>query len=347
MEVLKLKKLMIALLLVSMVLAGCSAGAEESDSDAIKEQVSYVKVSKPIKSSFEETTMLPGTLVPKNEGIITAKVSGVIEGVHAELGDMVDANEVLCEIEPESYTNIHNKAKLAFENIQTSYDRMKELYENEAVSKSSYEEIETKYHSLKEDYELAKLNLANSKIKSPIRGIISSKEVLIGQAASPGMELFRVVDISELYVETGVTEKDISHIKEGQEANILTETGDAIKGTLQIIGPVPDLQTGTYPIKILVKNEENQLKAGMFVNVEIIKNKKENVLAIDKSAVLNEDGIYFVYVTKGNVASKRQIETGLSNENYIEVVSGVEPDEDVVISGQDKLREGSKVQLGE
>lgn len=341
-----MKKLLAILLISSLALVGCSKEAD-TNADTINEQVTYVQTEKPANKMFEEKIILPGTLVPKEEGIITAKISGVIENVYADLGDMVSKDDILCEIEPEIYANIYNKAKIGYENMTTTYNRMKELYANEAISKADYEAIESQYHSVKEDYELAKLNLEYSRIKSPIAGMISSKDVLIGQGASTGFELFRVVDISELYVETGITEKEINKIKESQPVNIKTESGEIYKGLVKIIGPVPDSQTGTYPIKVLVENNNNELKAGMFVDIEIIIDTKENAMSINKNAIINEDGIDYVFIVKDGKAHKKEIQIGISDEDNVEVISGIDNNEDVVVVGQNKLRDKSKIEIGE
>ncbi len=343
-----MKKLIVALLMLSLIVSGCSNPTDaEADEDGTKEQLLYVKTAKPYHKTFNEKILLPGTLTPKEEGIITAKVSGVIENIYSELGDMVTTKDILCDIEPEVFENTYNKAKLAYDSISTQYNRMVELYKNDAISKSSYEEIETQYHSLKEDYELAKLNLQYSRIKSPINGMISEKNVLVGQGASPGMELFRVVNISQLYVDTGITEKDIEKIKEGQKVNIITSGEAVFQGQVEIIGPVPDPQTGTYPIKVLVDNTKKELKAGMFVDIEIIISTNENALAIDRKAIINEDGMDYVFVVKDGIAHKKNISIGITDDDSSEIIDGLTGDDVVVTVGQNKLRDQSQVEIGE
>lgn len=343
-----MKKLIVVLLMLSLVISGCSkAEGADADGSAEKEQVQYVKVAKPYNKSFSEKVLLPGTLSPREEGVITAKVSGVIENIYSELGDMVTSNDILCDIEPEVFETTYNKEKLGYENISTQYNRMVELYKNDAISKSSFEEIETKYHSSKEDYELAKLNLQHSRIKSPINGMISEKNVLVGQGASPGMELFRVVDISQLYVDTGITEKDIEKVKTGQQVNIITSSEGVFQGKVEVIGPVPDSQTGTYPIKVLVDNDEKGLKAGMFVDIEIIVSTNENALAIDKLAIINEDGMDYVFVVEDGIAYKKNVRVGLTDNESAEIIEGLTPNAAIVVARQSKLRDQTPVAIGE
>ena len=338
-----MKKIVTALLLGSLILTGC--GQVEADVEDTQEEVFYVTTEKPEYTTFERKILLPGTLTPKDEGVITSKVSGVIEKVNKDVGDEVKSGQVLCEIEPETYARAYKKAEIALNNMTDTYNRTTELYEKEAVSRSEYESLRTQYDTLKEDYELAKLNLEYSKIKAPISGVISSKEVLIGQGVATGMELFRVVDISELYVETGVSEKDIKSIKEGQNVNIITEDGSLFEGKVHIIGPVPDGNTGAYPIKILIDNRQHILKAGMFVDLEVVYDVKENTMSINKDALIKENDAIFVFTASDKRAYKIEVEIGVTEGNRVEILSGVTEKDEIIISGHHDLNNSAKIKI--
>ncbi len=339
-----MKKIVTVLLLVSLLLSGC--GQAEANEGEIHEEVFYVTTEKPEFHRFERKILLPGTLMPREEGVITAKVSGVIEKINKDVGDEVKSGQVLCEIDPEAYARAFNKAESAFSNMTDTYNRMLELYEKEAVSKSEFETVKTQYDTLKEDFELAKLNVEYSKIKAPISGIVSSKEALIGQGVSTGMELFRVVDTGELYVETGVTERDIKNIKEGQNVNIITEDGSCFEGKVHIIGPVPDVNTGTYPVKVLIDNHEHILKAGMFVDMEVIVDIQENALSVNKNAVIKEYDTSYVFIVLDKVAYKKEVRTGIHDDDRIEILSGITEKDEVIISGNHDLKDSAKVEIG-
>ncbi len=273
----------------------------------------------------------------------------------------------------------YETAKINFANIETNYNNLKKLYESGAVSKSEFDAIQTQYNlakmsldsanealkqanrnynynlkgsqigleTAKNSLSLADENLKNTTIKAPISGIISKKNINIGQNINPGEVLFEVVNISEFYVDTGVSEKDISSIKVGQTAKVRIDSyGDEIfQGTITNVNPVVDEQTKTYPIKIVLPNKDKKLKAGMFANIEIIIDTHENSLAVPKEIVSKENNSYYIYVLNGDVANKQKIEVGYASEKYYEVLSGITETDKIITVGYDTIEDGQKVKI--
>lgn len=264
----------------------------------------------------------------------------------------------------------YETAKIDYENTKKTYDRMKGLYEENAISESDYEKIKGQYdlalsnfnqakrnskysvtsaeialEAAKNDYELAKENLEYTDILASITGVISEKNITMGQSVGVGDVLFTIVDTDNMYAESGVSEKDVARIKVGQKALIEIDALDkkVLEGRVETISPVINEQSKTYPIKVLIKNTDNELKGGMFANVEIIVDTHRDVIAIPKDAVLNEGGKYYVFIEKDGKAEKRIVKLGYSNDDYYEILKGVKKGEKVINSFNDKIEDGSIV----
>ncbi|MFZ5967132.1 MAG: efflux RND transporter periplasmic adaptor subunit [Bacillota bacterium] len=359
-----MKKLLILLLIISLGLAGCgdkkSTMAEEGEAQGKQEQEAvYVKVEPVGTMDFENTLAFPGTMKPKEEVIITAKVNGVVDNVFGDIGKKVQKGDTLCKVDDTIYQIQFHKAsaalnaeKIQYENLEKTYERTKALYESQALSKSDFESIESQFFMAKEmlqatenDYALAQENLSYTNIKSPITGIISEKNVLVGESIGPGSKLFTVVDIEQMYVDAGIAEKDIALIQKGQKVLIKIDAlgGESMEGTVTHVGPVPDSESKTYPVKVLVKNTDQSIMPGMFSSIEIVTEAHAGALSVAKEAVLSENSVQYVYVEKNGKAYRTEVKTGFSNDKHIEITSGLKQGDKIITVGKEKVQDGSAV----
>lgn len=361
-----MKKLLILLLLISIVAAGCDretgAKAEtEKDGKPLPTEITYVKTMKAEPMNFTNKLSLPGVLKPKEEVMISAKASGAVRSLHGELGSSIKKDQLLCKIDDTLFQIQFNKAatalnmeKIKVENAEKTYERMKSLYENQTIAQAEYEEAENQYRMAKEllalaqnDYNLAEENLAYTNIYSPISGTVSMKDVAVGENIGPGKNLFTIVDVSSLYLEAGVSEKDIGLVKVGQRVAMKVDAlkGESPVGKITSIGPVPIEPAKTYPIKVLVDNRNNQLKAGMFATIEIVTENKKEVVGVPKEAVIQENGKSYIFIKQEEKAVKKQVSTGMDIDGYIEISKGIQIGEEIIVVGQEKLVDGAVIEV--
>ncbi|AOT70482.1 efflux RND transporter periplasmic adaptor subunit [Geosporobacter ferrireducens] len=360
-----MKKLLILLLLSSMITAGCNkeTGAKadiEKNEQPVQQEITYVKTIPAESMNFTSKLSLPGVLKPREEVMVSAKASGAVQSLHGEIGSSIKKDQLLCKIDDTLFQLQFNKAatalnmeKIKIENAEKTYQRMKSLYENQAIAQTEYESAENQYLMAKEllelaqnDYDLAKENLAYTNIYAPISGAISMKDVAVGENIGPGKTLFTIVDVSSLYVEAGISEKDIGLIKLGQQVLMKVDAleGQNPTGKITSIGPVPIEPSKTYPIKVLVDNRNNQLKAGMFATIEIVTENKKAAVGVSKEAVIQENGKSYVFVKEEGKAIKKEVSTGMTIDGYIEITGGIQTGEEIIIVGQEKLVDGAAVE---
>lgn len=360
-----MKKLLILLLLSSVITAGCSkdigAKAEtEKNEPLVQQEIAYVKIIPAEPMNFTGKLSLPGVLKPKEEVMVSAKASGAVRSLYGEVGSSVKKDQLLCKIDDTLFQLQFNKAatalnmeKIKVENAEKTYQRMKALYESQAISQTEYEGAESQFRMAKEllalgenDYSLAKENLAYTSIHAPISGVISTKDVAMGENIGPGKSLFTIVDVSSLYVEAGISEKDIGMVKLNQQVMMKIDAleGQIPQGKVTSIGPIPIEPAKTYPIKVLVDNRNHQLKAGMFATIEIVTESKKQVIGVPREAVILENGKQYVFVKKEGKAEKKEVSTGMIMDGFIEIVEGIQIGEEIIVVGQEKLVDGAVVE---
>jgi len=191
------------------------------------------------------------------------------------------------------------------------------------------------------------LNLAYAEIESPIDGVIYQVNVDEGEMINTGQSIVNVMNLSELFVEVEVTAGTVSRIKQGDKAAVKAEIiSQSISGEITNISPSVNPQSKNYLVKVKIANPEGVLKAGMFADVEFETRRSENTVIIPIEAVvnLNTDNPT-AYIVEDGKAVRRDLELGLSSDERVEILSGINEGENVIIRGQNRLEDGAEVEV--
>ena len=186
-------------------------------------------------------------------------------------------------------------------------------------------------------------------INAPLNGIVLEKMVLDGAYIMPGMNLYKIADLSTVWIIADVYEYEVPLVKVGQQVRLTLpySSGEVLHATVSFINPVLDPMTRTVKVRIAVQNPGLLLKPDMFVNVEIMPSSLAR-LVIPRSAVLDSGTRQIVYVEKEpGVYEMRSVTLGLRGENEVEVLKGIKKGERVVTSGNFLLDSESQLQFGQ
>lgn len=194
--------------------------------------------------------------------------------------------------------------------------------------------------------ENAKSALENFKLKSPINGTVSNITTIEGSIAAAQMPPITIIDDSSFILDINLSEKDIKSVAKGQTVTISTSSDlkDNIIGTIESLSPTIDNRTLSYPCKIKLSNSNN-LKLGSFVNVKIITESKKNALSVPRDSIIHDENGYFVFTTDGKTVKKVLVQTGLEDEENIEILSGISESNEVITKGAKYLKEGDKIKV--
>ncbi len=264
---------------------------------------------------------------------------------------------------------------------QSALERVEALYEVGGASQQEYEQAKTGYDLAKQQYEFAKSNYdltvnkilgetektaraglqqaqaaydvarnayENTNVRAEVSGYVGSSSVVVGGMVSAAQPPMTIVDVSEVYASVGLPETVINSITSDQRVNITVSSipDRVFEGTIVGISPSAGLATKTYETKIVINNASGELKGGMFASVRFITETVENAITLPISAVKDDDGEKYVYVIdSSDRAHRKVVQTGASNDESIEITSGLSVGETVVIKGQDFLDEGTLVQI--
>lgn len=184
-----------------------------------------------------------------------------------------------------------------------------------------------------------------SPVETPIDGIVGRIYIDKGTNVSSQTPIALVVNMDTVKALVNISEKYLGRLKKGVEANVKVDAypDEVFVGKVVSIAPIVDLATRTSEVEIRISNKEHQLKPGMFARVNIILEKKENALIVPIKAVLNENSHKFVFVVNGSIARKREVKTGIYQKDFVEIIEGLNVDEDIIIEGNYGLKDGANI----
>lgn len=306
-----------------------------------------VEVAKASNGDISAYYSSTATLEAQDEAMVVSKVRGIVKQLYVEEGDFVDANDVLAELEDEQLELEAQRAKATMDRLLNELNRKEELFNKNLISAQEFENAKYEYEAQKSEYELAQLKIRNSKIRAPISGVISDRLIKTGNMIGTDQEVFKITDFDPILAILKVPEHEMSKIQKGQQALIQVDAvqNKTFEGHVLRVSPVVDPETGTFEVTVAVKDDTKQLKPGMFGRVQIVYDTRQNALTIPKNAVISEDGLNSVYVIKNNLAYRKNIRTGYTNGNNIEIVDGLAPSDTVVTIGQSSLQDSAMVEI--
>lgn len=181
-------------------------------------------------------------------------------------------------------------------------------------------------------------------LKSPIDGIVVERNASLGATVGTDANLFKIIDISRVWVDANVFEKDLERVRNGQEVKLMTTAfpGTAFSGRVILISTVVDPETRTVKVRTEVPNPDGRLKPDMFANVQIVTDLNRSAISIPQAAVLDDGGKSVVFVAENGEYKKRQVTEGIKGNDRVEIIDGLKAGDKVVIKGNYLLLQQSK-----
>ena len=333
-----------ACMLLVAALPGCGAG-EASVAAAETEALMPVEVALPATMDIFETLETTASIESDAEAAVLARASGEVVEILVEEGDRVEEGQVLALLDGERLRLQMLQAKASLDMTSREYDRFVSLRQRGLVSASAVEGLEFDVAALRASYELMRLNYAYTEVRAPISGVISRRDVKIGTHVNVGAPLFSITETSQLVAYLHIPQVELSRIETGDEVLVQVDAmpGHEFRARLARISPTIDTRNGTFRATVYIDNTEGLLAPGMFSRFGISFREHADALVVPTRALVGEDGTHVVYVVEDGAAVRRIVQVGIASGGVTEILSGLDTDESVVVTGQSSLRDGSKV----
>ncbi len=294
---------------------------------------------------ISEELSLVGTLCANNDVNVASETTGRVTAVEAQVGSFVHAGDVLVRVDDELKQAGLSTAEVSFEKAKKDWDRYQALFEKKSITAAQYDQARLAYKSAEAQYIIARRQLNDTRIKSPISGYVTSRPVDVGTTLQLGTLVANVVDIASFKVRLNVAEQDAFKLKVGDKVDVSTEVypGVVFTGAISSIAAKGD-DAHTYPVEITLPNSSaHPLKAGMFGRVAFTSLTGERTIAIPRQSLIGSVRDPQVYVVHDGKAYLRSVVIGTGNADTLGIRGGLRDGEVVVVNGQNNLRDSSAV----
>jgi membrane fusion protein (multidrug efflux system) len=313
------------------------------------------------RQSLNSYLVLNGIVEPERTVEIFSRLSAYVKQIVKEEGAFVRENDVLALLDDKeiriSYQQARiqlEQAKLSLEEAEANLNRSQELIKKDLISEQEFQTTEATYKQRQLDYENRQesfkdleLQLNWTRIRSLSDGYITERLVEVGDRVNTNQQVYTIEDFSPLLVRVFVPTSDSIKLKTDMLTEVTTEIieGTIFQGRVKLINPRVDVQSGTVKVTVEVFDETLMLKPGMFVEAKIVIGKKEDVLVIPRKSILFKQNKTYVFVMDRNQVSQREIVLGLTEEDHVEILSGLERGEVIVTVGVEGLKDGERVEV--
>jgi membrane fusion protein (multidrug efflux system) len=276
-------------------------------------------------------------LKPEIEGRVVAL--SVTEGAEVAAGDAllrIDDQELKVQVA---------RAEAERDLARQALARAKELLAERAGSSADLERAEAMSRSTQADLDLYSLRLARTTVRAPFAGVVGQRFVSLGDYVTTGSRLMTVQTVNPQRVSFTVPERFASRLTRGQVVRfrVASIAGQEFAGTVDFVDPVVQLPGRTILMKAVVPNGRRQLRAGMFAEAKLATDVRPRAVVIPEDALVPLQGSTFVWVVLDGKAVRRPVTPGVRSPGFVEVRTGVEAGEQVVVGGQERLFDGAPV----
>ncbi len=319
-------------------------GAKANDRTTVAVPVSVTPVERGTVSAYLSAT---ANLVAENQVKILAETEGRVERLLVDEGRFVDKGQLLAELANADAEIAFAKAKVKETNARMAHERGEDLIAKELLAREEMDRLAMDYEIAKQELAETQWRLDKTEIRAPFSGQISERMIQIGKHIRPGDELFQITDLEPLIARLYFPETDVVGLAEGREVRIKLNADPDVTfpGRIRHVSDVVDTSTGTVKVTVEAPGAPRGVRPGSFVTVDIVRESRTDVAKVPKDAIIRELRSAHVFVAEDDVAVKRDLELGLEEGRWIEVVAGVEPGEQVIVLGQGGLKNGSTIEV--
>jgi membrane fusion protein, multidrug efflux system len=354
----------------ALTVAACSGSSKPAQPQAGQESgrpPAAVSVTVATPAVFEESVEIVGTLDPKFSADVKSEITGTVRAVYVTEWVPVRKGAPLARLDTTeteagiaALKAVEAQARVAETHARREYDRAVQLKQYGLITPQNLDDAKTAVEAAEAgtaaavaQTRTAEARMAKANIVAPIDGVVAFRGISVGDRVEnmgSSTPIFRIVDNRLLDLTVSIPSSRLAAVRIGQEIEFTTESvpGRTFTGKVMFINPVIDAASRSARVVVEVPNPDGQLKGGAFVKGRVVVASRPNVLQVPREAILNwnvEQQTADVFVARGDKAEKHVVKTGLSNGESVEIASGLQAGDAVVVRGGFSLQPGDRISI--
>lgn len=300
-------------------------------------------------SEFRDVIEALGTAQANESIVVTAQAQDIVMAVHFDDGDIVEAGQLLVELDSREEQARVQELKFRLAEANRQYQRLVDLRRQNAASQQQLETQDVLVKETIAELEVAETQLAQKRIVAPFGGRLGIRHVSVGSLVSPGEQITTLDDVKPIKLDFNVPELFFASLNVGQRvaARSGAYPGEQFSGEIRSIDSRVDPLTRSILVRAVLPNEENKLRPGMLLRVNLLRSVDETMILPEKAIVPINDRSYVYLITDDNKAQQTPVTLGRRKPGIVEVLEGVKPGDKVVTEGMVRLRDGVAVTVRE
>lgn len=336
-------------------------------------RVQQVQTGQITSGRISEKVALTGSLKPKERVDVNSRIAGRITQIKVDIGQsvargaliaVIEDDEIRQQIERSNASIAVADASIAqreaeLSNAKVELDRRKQLVESGVLSRQELDALEMRHRVAASQLELARaqrrqseaeqreLNIRQSqtRVYAPITGVIAARHLDLGAMAGANTPIVTIVSVSPMVIAANAAEQEISQIKKGAVVNVTIDSlpGQKFSGRVMRISPLLDPQTRNGQVEIEIPNKGGNLKGEMFARVELNLGSERDTLLLPRDALVYRGEKPGVFIIEAEKAKFLEVVTGLTQEDKVELLSGLKLGDKVITQGVNLVKDGDRV----
>jgi len=287
-----------------------------------------------------------GSLLANEEVILRPEFEGKVVNIHFKEGQKVKKNDLLVTLDDSIYKAELKQADARLKLSQANTQRINALRKKGLSNEQEADQAVSELGVNKASRVLARTRLAKMVIHAPFDGTIGLRTISEGDYLSRGQDVVTLINSNPIKLEFRIPEVYLSDVTIGQTVDVKVDAfrGENFIGEVYAIAPEVDVSGRSFMVRAQIPNDDNRLVPGLFAQVELMLERKENALLISEAALMPAGDKQYVYRIEEGKAVRAEVSLGMRQQDLVEVLSGLEAGAQIVTAGQMKIMDGSKVQ---
>jgi RND family efflux transporter MFP subunit len=336
----------LTVLALALVQCGSPAEGAEPDSEAGASRLTRVGVMTLSTAPFSHAFAVQGNVETDRIANILAEFPGVVQEVLVEEGAKVSQGQALLRINTDVLAKQRAEVVTQLELAQSLFERQERLWNKDIGSEVDFLQAQTGVEALRRRLATLDEQIGKATVRAPFSGVLDRVFVNVGEMASPPMPVVRVVDLSDLYVRAAVSDHYAGVVKAGQPVVLEAQGMEPLETQIRRVGQFIEAANRTIDVTVDLPEGVSYGLPNMVVTVNITDLALDSALALP-SALVQQDanGQEYVYLLRGDQASKQPIETGVVSDGKLLITSGLKPGDRVIDRGATRVVDGERVTL--